>query len=133
MTILHSKHGFTMVELMVTAMFISLTSAAIINIFILTGKLNTQARNLAVATALAEQKLEVYRDAGFNAIPLGSPGETFTSVLPANFGSPKSAIANVTSPQAGLKQVDIVISYTDAGRTKKVQISTLMAQRGINR
>lgn len=122
-----------MIELVVTAVFISITAAAIINIFILTGKLNKQARNMAVATALAEQKLETYRDAGFNAIPTGSPAETFTSVLPANFGSPKSAIANVSSPQPGLKRVDIVITYTDDRRTKNVRLTTLMAQRGINR
>lgn len=130
---LKSSDGFTLVELVVTAVFISITLVAIINIFIFTGKLNKQARNLAVATALAEKKLEIYRDAGFNALPLGTPAETFTASLPASLGSPKSAVANISSPQAGLKQVDVMISYTDDKKTKKVQVSTYMAQRGINR
>lgn len=133
MHILRSEKGFTLVELVVTATFVAITSAAIVDIFITVGKLNKEARNLAVATALAQQKLEVYRDSGYAAIPTGSPAVDFTSSLPANFGSPKSAVANVTTPQAGLKKVDIVISYQEGGVPKHVQISTLMAQRGINR
>ncbi|HEX7259750.1 MAG TPA: hypothetical protein VF272_02350 [Candidatus Saccharimonadia bacterium] len=133
MKILRSQNGFTLVELVVTAVFVTVASAAIITIFIVVGKLNKQARNMAVATALAEQKLEIYRDAGYHAIPTGAPAETFTGALPANFGSPKSAVANVTTPQAGLKRIDIIITYTDDKRTKNVQISTLMTQRGINR
>ncbi len=122
-----------MVEVVVTAAFVAVASAAIIEIFITVARLNREARNLSVATALAEQKLEVYRDAGYNAVPTGTPAEDFSGSLPANFGSPKSAVSNVTTPQSGIKQVDIVISYYDSGRQKNVQITTLMAQRGINR
>ncbi len=120
-------------ELVVTAVFVAVTSAAIIEIFIVVGKLNKQARNMAAAAALVEKKIEVYRNGGYGSVPTGSPAEDFTDQLPANFGSPKSAVANVATPQSGLKQIDVVISYTDDGKIKKVQLSTLMAQRGINR
>ena len=135
MRFLRDKRGFTLVELVVTAMFITTASLAIITIFILIATLNKHARNLAIATALANEKLETYRDAGFSAIPMGSPAETFTSSLPANFGSPKSAVSNVTlvPTKPGLKQVDVVISYYDDKQLKKVQVTTLVAQRGIKR
>lgn len=110
-----------------------MASAAIVEIFIVVGHMDKQSRNMAVATALAEQKIETYRDAGYNAIPPGTPAEDFSALLPANFGTPKSAVANVSTPQAGLKQVDVVISYTDDKRAKKIQLSTLVAQTGIDR
>jgi type II secretory pathway pseudopilin PulG len=130
---LHRQDGFTLVELVVTATFVAMASAAIIGVFITVGKMNKQSRNLAVVAALAEGKLESYRNAGYTAAATGSPSETFTSQLPANLGSPKSAIVNVNTPSTGLKQIDVVITYTDDGKQKKVQLSTLMAQRGINR
>ncbi len=130
---LGNERGFTLVELIVTATYVAAASAAIIGIFIAVGTLNRHSRNLAVATALAEQKMETYRDAGYAAIPTGSPAENFSSSLPSNFGSPKSALANVTIVQPGLKQVDVILSYTEDGRPKTVRLRTLMAQRGINR
>jgi type II secretory pathway pseudopilin PulG len=130
---LRNQHGFTLVELIVTSTYVAAASAAIIGIFIVIAPLNRESRNLAAATATAEQKIEIYRDAGYAAIPTGTPAEDFTSKLPANLGAPRSAIANVSEPQAGLKQVNIVISYSDGGKTKKVQTSTLMTPRGINR
>ena len=130
---LRGEDGFTLVELIITATYVAAASAAIVGIFIVVGKLNKEARNLAVATALAQQKIETYRDAGFTAIPTGSPAETFSSVLPANFGSPKSATTTVTESPSGLKTVDVVITWVDDHRTKKVEMTTLIAQRGIDR
>jgi type II secretory pathway pseudopilin PulG len=130
---LKDQRGFTIVELVITASYTAAASAAIIGIFITVNTLNRQARNLAEATAVAQQKVETYRDAGYTAVPVGTPAETFTNQLPINLGSPKSAIANVTQLQNGLKQVDIRISYTDGRRTKNVYTSTLISQRGINR
>jgi type II secretory pathway pseudopilin PulG len=133
MRYLRSQNGFTLVELIVTATYVAAASAAIIGIFITVGKMNRYSRNMTTATALAEQKIEVYRDAGYAAIPVGSPAEDFSSQLPANFGSPKAAVANVTESPVGLKKVDVVITYTDDGRPKKVELTTLVAQKGIDR
>jgi type II secretory pathway pseudopilin PulG len=130
---LRRQDGFTLVELVITASFVAVASAAIIGVFITVGKLNKQARNMSTVTAIAEGKIENYRNAGYTAATVGSPAETFTSTLPSNLGSPKSAVVNVTTPSTGLKQVDVVITYTDDGKLKKVQLSTLIGQRGIDR
>lgn len=122
-----------MVELIITATFVAAASAAIVAIFITVNKLNKQARNLAVVTALAEQKIEIYRNGAYSAIPLGTPAETFTSSLPSNLGSPKSAVTNVSETTPGLKQVDVLITWKEDGVTKNVQLSTIVGQRGIDR
>lgn len=122
-----------MVELIITATFVAAASAAIVGIFITVNKLNKQARNLAIVTAIAQQKIETYRNGAYSAIPTGTPAETFTSSLPANLGSPKAAITNVGGSTAGIKTVDVQINWQEDGVTKHVQISTIIAQRGIDR
>lgn len=130
---LNTQSGFTLVELIITATYVASVSAAIVGIFITVNKLNKHARNLSIATAIAQQKIETDRDAGYSAIPAS---DDFTAKLPTNFGSPKSAVAtfsDLSPAQAGLKQLDVVISWKDNGGTKHVQLSTLVAQQGIDR
>ncbi len=128
-----TSSGFTLIEVVVTATFVSAVLLAIVGVFIMVGKLNRQARNLAIATQLAQEKVEVYRNTPFDSIPLGTPAEDFSSSLPSNFGSPKSAVANISQLQAGLIQVDIAITYREEGAPKNVQVTTLIAERGLNK
>lgn len=130
---LDSESGFTLVELIITATFVAAASAAIIGIFITVNKLNKQSRNLAVVTGIAEQKIESYRNGAYSAIPTGTPAEDFTSSLPTNLGSPKSATTNISESTAGLKTVDVIITWKEDGLTKNVRLSTVVAQRGIDR
>ncbi len=132
-SLLTSEAGFTLVELIVTTVFVAIASTAIVEIFITINKLNEQAGKLQTATALADQEIEQYRNVGYTALPTGTPAVTFTNLLPANFGSSKSAVINVTTPQTGLKQMDVVIKYTDDDVPKTVELSTLIAQTGIDR
>jgi type II secretory pathway pseudopilin PulG len=130
---LFGEGGFTLVELIVTATFVATMSTIIVEVFVTIGKVNRQARNLAVATELAQQKMEADRDAGYSAIPAS---EDFTASLPGYFGAPKSATAtfsDIVPADSGLKQLDVSISYTDAHQTKNVKLSTLVAQTGIDR
>lgn len=128
-----NQAGFTLVELIITATFVAAAGLAIVSLFITIGKLSTQSRNLSIVTAIAEQKLETYRNAPFTAIPLGTPAETFTGSLPANLGTPKSAVANVATVQSDLKKVDVVVTWYEGTKQKQIRMSTLVAKTGINR
>lgn len=130
---LDKQNGFTLVELIITATFVAAASAAIVGIFITIEHLNRESRNLTIATQIAQQKLETYRNANYNSIAVTPPADDFSGMLPANFGTPKSALVTVTETTPGLKKVDIAISYTENKVPKKVQISTYIAQRGIDR
>ncbi|HSH31779.1 MAG TPA: type II secretion system protein [Candidatus Saccharimonadales bacterium] len=130
---LREESGFTLVELIITATFVAIALVAIVEAFVTVDKLNRQARNLAIATQLAQQKVESSRNLGYAAIPAS---EDFSSTLPANFGSPKQAtteFADLTPAEPGLKRLNIVIYYHEGSVRKDVQVSTLVAERGINR
>lgn len=127
------QSGFTLIELIVTASFVASLAILTVEVFISVGKTNRLARNLSIATQLAQQKIEMDRNAGYNAIPAS---ENFSSLLPTNFGAPKSAIATFSdlSPvQPGLKQLDVIVSWKDSGNIKTVKVTTLVTQRGIDR
>lgn len=126
--------GFTLIEVVVTATFTTMAIIAIVSVFINIEDLNRRSRNLAIAAEIGQQKIESDRNLGYAAIPAS---EDFTSALPGNqFSAPKSAIASFVdlSPAvSGLKTLNITMYYTENGHRRDIQISTLIAQRGINK
>ncbi len=128
-----NQTGFTLIEVLVTVTFIAIASAAIIEIFISVERLNRQARNYTIVTQLAQQKVESYRNLAFGNIPAS---EDFTTSLPGNLGSPKSATTSfedLTPAKSGLKQLNIAIYYTEGNTRKDIQVTTLITERGIDR
>ncbi len=128
-----NQRGFTLIEVIITATLVAIAASAIVGLFVVIGGLNRQSRDLAIATQQLQIKLESYRNQTYNAIPTGSPAETFTAALPTDLDTPRSAIVNVTESPVGLKLVDIQISYTEGNATKKVQAQTYISQHGVGR
>lgn len=129
---LKAQDGFTLIELTITSVVLSLVVLSIANLFIAIEDTNRQARNIAIAVQLANEKMENYRNRPYSAMTVGVTD--FTTSLPATLHPPRSATSTVTEIDAGgLKRVDIAISYTEHSRTKNIQTSTLLARRGINR
>jgi prepilin-type N-terminal cleavage/methylation domain-containing protein len=121
--------GFTIVELMITvvlagiiipAVAISLTNLAVVN---------KQARDQALANMLAQNKVETLRSAGYNSLNNGTT--SFSAELPNIMGSPKSASYTISSPQTGIKQIDISISYTEYKSTKALTYKTYVSELGV--
>lgn len=130
--ILASQSGFTMIEVVVTTILIGFMFIALSESIAGVQTLNRQARNYLSANEYAQHRMEYYRNAGYNAIPAS---EDFTSSLPGELGTPRSGLMTFTdlSPAiASLKKLDITISYKD-GAIRTIQLSTLVAQRGIDR
>jgi prepilin-type N-terminal cleavage/methylation domain-containing protein len=126
------QEGFTLIELILTASILAIASVSMVTLFISAEALNRQARNLTVAGQLAHEKLESQRNTLYNGLTVGT--SNFTSSLPSSLTAPRSGTVTITEVEPdGLKQVDVLISWTDGGKTKRVQSSTLIAKRGINR
>lgn len=126
----NQQTGFTLLEIVVTIVIIAMGTLAVATVSIGTGSINHQARQLALATAAIQQKMEADRNLPFASIPAN---EDFTSSLPAELASPRSAIATFTNVVAGLSRLDINVSYTDKNHTRSAQVSTLIYQQGIDR
>ena len=130
---LKSESGFTLVELIITATFISAASLAAISIFINIGGLTRQSRNMAIATQFIQKKVEGYRNIGYQSIPTT---EDLTPTLPAELDTPKGGTATFSDfapAKDGLKKLDIELYYHEGTKRKDIKITTYVTRRGINR
>lgn len=123
----HQK-GFTVVEMLITlALFAILIPTLTLGVSTLT-QLNNRARDLTLISIIAENKIESLRSIGYNSITVGTT--TFTSELPAELASPKTA-TYVVAQGTGIKTIDVTISYTDYKKTKTVTYKSIVSETGV--
>lgn len=88
-----------------------------------------RARDLVLANAYAEAKIEELRSTGFNGLTIGT--SSLSSELPAELNSPKSASLQITSFSAATKQIDLSLNYNDRGRQKTFTYRTYIGELGV--
>jgi type II secretory pathway pseudopilin PulG len=121
--------GFTIVELVTTIVIAGFIIPAVALALTNLTAVSYQARDLALANMLAQNKVESLRSIGYNSISTGTT--SFSSELPAQMGAPKSASYTVTTPQTGIKQVDLSISYTEYKVSRTVVFKTYVSELGV--
>jgi prepilin-type N-terminal cleavage/methylation domain-containing protein len=125
----HKQAGFTVIELLVAIVVVGILVPTLVGFVNTLNRLNDRARDLSLVNALVENKAEGLRSMGFTALPDGTT--TFTNELPATLGNPKSATYTTSTPNAGIKRVDIAVSYNDHGSTQTVQYRTYIGELGV--
>jgi type II secretory pathway pseudopilin PulG len=126
------------VEVIATCTVVAIAFVAIIEIFVSITTLNRQAKHLAVATQALQGKIEEYRSTAWaNLPPGGSPRgcdatASFAVDLPGGAGSAVFG-QNGADPCASIGKLDVTVSWTEGSRSKTIQASTLLTQRGLNR
>ncbi len=122
------QKGFTVVEMLITlALFAILIPTLTLGVSTLT-QLNNRSRDLTLISIIAENKIESLRSIGYNSITVGTT--TFTSELPAELASPKTA-TYVVAQGTGIKTIDVSISYTDYKKTKTVTYKSIVSETGV--
>lgn len=126
---INRRQGFTTVELLISIVLIGIiiptVSIGLTNLAVI----NNRARDLVLANMIAQNKVETLRSAGYNSLNSGST--TFTTELPSTLGSPRNASYNVTTPQTGVKQIDVSISYTEYKASRSVSYRTYVSELGV--
>lgn len=123
--------GYTIVEL-ITAIAVGgffLTSLSILVSNSL--HLGQKVESVVLANAYVEGKVESLRNLGYSTLNDGTTD--ISGELPAELNSPKSASLEVSSPQDGLKQVEITVSYNDQGTTKTYGYTTYIGELGVGK
>jgi prepilin-type N-terminal cleavage/methylation domain-containing protein len=124
-----NQAGFTIVELLVCIVVAAVVIASLnqlVNSYVHTGQ---RGRWLNLANSYVEGKVEALRNIGYNSVSTGTTN--LTSELPSALPPSRSASMTVTSPQTGIKQVDITVSYKDQGQTRTYAYSTYMGELGV--
>lgn len=124
-----SQQGLTIVELLVTIAVAAVVITALTEV--VTGYLHIaqRGRYLNLANSFAESEMEALRNQGYNSLSLGS--SSLTSALPGQLPPVRSATMDITSPQTGLKQIFITVSYTDNGVNSSYSYTTYIGELGV--
>jgi prepilin-type N-terminal cleavage/methylation domain-containing protein len=127
------QSGFTLIEFIVAATLLATIVVAVATTLDSIKAINFSANNLTIGTEAAQQQLELYRNTPYNQIALGTQDISSSLSAYPSLKSPRSATATVTQVDPdGIKQVDIAITYTGQGGTKRIQVSTRVANKGLN-
>ncbi len=130
----HGEGGFTLIELVLTAVILSVTFLSIYSLFDTLRIVNRRADNLTVATQVAQQQLELYRNIPYNALATGTTDIASALAPYPSLGPGRTGSVVVSQTDArGLKRIDISVDYTDRALTKRVRVSTQVALNGMNR
>ncbi len=126
-----NEQGFTVLEVLITIVisgfFIISMSTIVKNLNVL----NARTRDLTVATAFVENKVEALRNSTYLALPADGTSVDFSSEIPATLTSPRTATFVVSDIGLALKRVDITLSYNDFGETRTVNYSTSIGELGV--
>lgn len=123
------NQGFTIVELIITVVAAGVIIPAVLLALTNLSVVNKQARDQTLANMLAQNKIETLRSTGYNSLSDGTT--SFSAELPSTMGSPKSASYTVSSPQTGIKQIDVSISYTAYQKAKSLSFRTYISELGV--
>ena len=123
------QDGFTVVELLVAIAVVGILVPSLAGFVTTLNRFNDRARDLAVVNSLAENKVESLRSIGYTGLNNGTV--SFVGELPNGLASPKSASYTVTTPNTGIKQIDLVITYNDHGKNQTLNYRTYVGELGV--
>lgn len=128
--------GFTIIELLIAIAIVGILVPTLAGFITTLNGLNDRARDLTLVNSIAENKAESLRSQGFTALSNGT--FSFSNELPGTLGKPKSANYTVSTindsggnATAGIKQVDVVITYNDHGKTQTSTYRTFIGELGV--
>jgi type II secretory pathway pseudopilin PulG len=126
---MRDANGFTLVELTVTIIFLGFVTLGFSSLYVSIENVQRGSSYTEIANRAAQAEVETLRNSNYNQLTAGQ-NINFTSSLPSGLPSASGSVA-VSEPQAGLKRVDVTVTYGLSGNTHKVTLSSLIGVIGI--
>lgn len=130
-SIVQKQRGFTIPELMVTIVFIGFAFIGITQLYLSIQRIQEQTSWLQSASHAAQTEVESLRNSNYSQLTVGQNID-FASQLPSTLPRPHSANVSISEPLAGLKRVDVTVSYSDHGTQRQVELTSLIGIIGIS-
>lgn len=130
MRTIQTQTGFTIVEVIITIMFLGFIVAGITTVYLSAERIQEQTAWMQSASHAAQTEVESLRNTTYNTLVAGQNID-FSSSLPATLPAPRTGTVVVSEPQAGLKRVDVTVTYKDHGQTHNVELTSLIGVIGI--
>lgn len=132
----NNSSGFTLIELIVTIAVIGILLPVVIMFLNAINTMNGRANTLSSVNAYAENRIEAFRSAGFQSVPVTAGPVTFTGteVLPESVPKPKTATYEVTYAQAGntsVKKIVITTTFRSPAGSETKKYTTYLGELGV--
>lgn len=124
-----SPAGFTIVEALVSIAVAAVVIGSLTQVVTTYVHVAQRGRYLNLANSFVEAKVESLRNIGYNAVALGTTnisGELSSQLPPAS-----NASMTISSPQNGIKQVAITVTYKDQGQSNSYGYTTYIGELGV--
>lgn len=128
--------GFTLIELIVTIAVIGIILPVVITLLNSINNMNGRANTLSTVNAYVENRIEAFRSAGFQSVPVTAGNVNFTGAeaLPQGIPKPSSATYNVSLLDAAnpsIKKVVITVSFRSFSGTETRKYTTYLGELGV--
>ena len=125
------QSGFTIVEIIVGLVVLTVFLYSIGLVINSTAALNDQGKDLTISSGLVEKKVESLRSADFVSLPPDGTVVDFENELPPSLTPPRKAEYTITDVNPSLKQVDILIEYRVGTRTEVIDYTSYIGELGV--
>ncbi len=127
--ILSRTRGFTLIEVLVTALLLTLGLLGTLGLTTGVIRGNFFSKNLTSATVIAESQLEVVQNKGYvNATTTNFPAAAVTLSM-GNVNFARTTTITDDSPSANMKTISVTVTWTEANNAaRSVSLQTILAQ-----
>ena len=116
--------GFTLIEMMITLVILSVGLMALAGLQVAAIKGNASAKRMTAATALADAKLEALKDTPYANLQ----SESSTAVAAAGLNFTRQVTVTPNSPTPATTTVRVVVTWTEGAKSYTVPLSTIISR-----
>ncbi len=135
--------GFSLVEVLVVTAMLGMVSLSLIGVFAYGFKLVSKAKQVTMATQVAQVQVERLRNTDYDAIPVapGAPTALSATDYPFLFtpdgicflANARETVSVTPGTDEMLKRLDVSITWDSQGHPMRKDVVTYIAKDGINR
>jgi type IV pilus assembly protein PilV len=118
------EDGFTLIEIMITLVILSVGLTALAGLQVSAIKGNTFSKRMTAAVSIANQKLEQIKDTDYANIL----SESSTQITQSNMRFTRQVTVTNNSPLANTKTVNVTVTWSDGSNSHSVPITTIISQ-----
>jgi type IV pilus assembly protein PilV len=118
------EDGFTLIEIMITLVILSIGLTALAGLQVSAIKGNTFSKRMTAAVSIANEKLEQMKDTDYANIL----SESSTQITRSNVSFTRQVTVTNNSPLANTKTVNVTVTWSDGSNSHSVPITTIISQ-----
>ena len=118
------EEGFTLIEIMITLVILSIGLTALAGLQVSAIKGNTFSKRMTAAVSIANEKLEQMKDTDYANIL----SESSTQITRSNMRFTRQVTVTNNSPLANTKTVNVTVTWSDGSNSHSVPITTIISQ-----